>query len=249
MKRWTILAAAVVAALGLAPAARAGTVVSQTYTNTTAVGANDFHWPFSPWTLTAGNISGGAFLSSNTQAMQATNKFLISFSNGFVGSGNQNTVGVTFDQAGYGQYTASWTNDGIVTGSAGTPHSLHGSYGHGASEWTVAIDNRDWELVADLVVSGLRFAVTNIIYNPGDLASQTFAWGPVEPTFMIAEGDERAFQVPVAGPDEYVVLECEMWNDGAYDDTLCSVRAEVFPEPATLSLLAVGALALLRRRR
>jgi hypothetical protein len=137
------VAAVVVAALACLPAA-GDITVCQTFTNTTLLDpVNDLHWVFSPWTLTDNAWNGGAFPQLNRIKSEAANTVEYQFRGGNVAKGAQTTVSVTFDHDGYTQTPAMWSVGGVAVGQAGTPFSLRGEPGMTATEWVIALDNRD----------------------------------------------------------------------------------------------------------
>jgi hypothetical protein len=234
----------------LAGPALGDTVISAVYKNTTVFTAYDFHWDFGPYTLGVSNTSGGiTFGSCQTTASQSANTLDVKLYNGWLGSQGSDTFSVTLNSNSVSQTTPWWSdNVGAFLGSAGTPFSLSGTPGMTGTQWTVAIDNRDLQTTHALVVHGLQTATTTVKYTAAALRSGTFAWSSPYSDIMVPVGSEYDFTVYTA-PNEFPVLQAELWQDTLYTTTDMGLMAEVTPEPATLSLLVLGGLALLRRRR
>jgi hypothetical protein len=234
----------------LAGPAFGDTTISGVYKNTTAFTVYDFHWDFSPYTLGVTNWSGGTtFGSYQTNASQSANNLDVKLYNGWLGSQGSDTFSVTLNSNSVSQTTPWWSdNVGAFVGSAGTPFSLSGNPGMTGTQWVVAIDNRDLGTTHALIVHGLQTATTSIKYVASALRSGSFAWSSPYSDITIPVGSEYAFTVFTA-PNEFPVIQAELYQEGYQADTSTGLMAEVTPEPATLSLLAVGGLALIRRRR
>jgi hypothetical protein len=245
--RELLVAAIVVVALACVPAA-ADITMSQTFTNNTVHDSvNDLHLLFNPWTLTDNDWDGGVLPQLNRIALEGANTIEYCFSGGNVAKGTQATVSVTFDQDGYGQGQTMWSIGGVAAGQAGAPFSLRGSPGTTADYWVVALDNRDLQTAAQLIVSNLQFASSSVTYNAHTLPGATFAWSAPLSTFAITSGEEEVFLVPT-GPGEYPVLKATLMDFGM-PETSTSFVAQITPEPATMALLGLGAASIVARRR
>jgi hypothetical protein len=234
----------------LAGPALGDTTISASYKNTTLFTAYDFHWDFSPYTLGVTSWSGGTtFGSYQTTASQSANTLDVKLYNGFLASNGSDTFSVTLNSNSISQTTPWWSdNVGAFIGSAGTPFSLSGSSGMTGTQWTVAIDNRDLGATHALIVHGLQTATSSVKYTAGAIRSGSFAWSSPYSDITIPVGSEYGFTVATA-PNEFPVIQAELWQDTLQTTTQIGLMGEVTPEPATLSLLALGGLALLRQRR
>jgi len=239
---------------------------SLTYVNNSGAAATGFQWWFSP-DCTASNMTSTAFTSASAISHSTADMVEIVYSNGSVsGGGSSATFGAKLSNKDAYITYARWMN-GLAISSTNLPCSFGGSYpvqvGQPDRQWILPIDNPSHtlddstlepiEYTRDLVISSLKYAVTNIQLTPSELISfSPTTWdadpGPSGP---ISPGNQYDLEV-TTGLDEFVVVDC-MLNNGLdpQDENYVevSLRYQVVPEPSIIVLLGMGAVALLLGRR
>jgi PEP-CTERM motif len=197
-----------------------------------------------PWTLTAPDSTGGLRISKPGDTDLNTPIVSIGVVSKFVLDGDL-SVWVDFDLHTFPGSTAGWNEVGLTVGQFSVLRFTSGftQYAEGFSDYHPA--EQPLSPVIDNTMTG-RFGVTRQGQTMG-------AWidrgsGPV----LI--GSLTGSQL--AGPQE-ITLWGNQWPSDtrphtAFDvtfDNISIVAGSITPEPATLSLLALGGLAVLRRRR
>ena len=232
----------------------ADTTVSTVFTNHTGVSVNDFHYDLNGlYNVISTNVAqDGNVFQSEATTQDATDTYL-DFTNGVVGNGQSATIAVTVGGNSWSARSANWTLGGVYAGNAYAPMSYAGNPAT-AQQWVITLDNKDIPSAGRLLVSNLKFAVTTTEFNASTITTNGLSFGPPESPFIIEPGDYTTFTVPTSGPsDPFVVAD---WDINYVDSggniipyTEGHFTAEATPEPATLSLLALGGLAILRSRR
>jgi len=262
--RWThlglTLAAAVVVALCFAPASPAADdYYRQSIKNTSGETANDLHIVFTndvaehevkvrPATQPPGHDGDGAVPSSNHRAAD----FAPPDTFGTVGAG-----GVAYLDYGYYGY-APYVDDAesyFTKDNQRLP-------GFERTGLPMAITQEQFDKPTATITNSLivaqQYYVT--LYRDNALPNlmidtyfiPTGIQVPGTPTtFVLEPGQSRSLEFGVPLPDRYLLALCEGWPVGAPGNSyLLYSAATVVPEPAALSLLALGGLgALLRRKR
>ena len=87
---------------------------------------------------------------------------------------------------------------------------------------------------------------------PGYKSASLYGFGPMEPMFSLPVGGSRAFPLPMGNTGEFLLAKGVSQVPGLPDtmsEWVQQCEVQFVPEPATLSLLALGSLIALRRRR
>jgi hypothetical protein len=96
---------------------------------------------------------------------------------------------------------------------------------------------------------------TYIVHNNTDFAMWEFTaeglnkWSVVFPGTLIAAGSSRTFNVECPWPPEIGLWSASLNVSGGRYGAGDTTSLAITPEPATLALLGLGSLALIRRRR
>jgi hypothetical protein len=231
----------------------ADTTISKNFTNHTGVSANDFHWDlYGLYTIISTNAGqpANAFASVATSS-DATDTYL-DFTNGIVGNGNSTTIAVTVAGNNESERSANWTWNTINVGSAYDPMSYGSAYNYATTQWVVELDNKNILTAGRLLVQNLKFAVTNLQFNASTISSAGLTFGPTQSDFILEPETSTTFNIP-ATHYQFVVAEGDLYRVDAGGNIISNTEghflAEATPEPATLSLLALGGLAFLSRKR
>ena len=111
--------------------------------------------------------------------------------------------------------------------------------------------------VAPLDISRLQFKISQTELPlsqmvPGYKVFSLYGFGPEEPTFLLPVGGSMPFHLPMGDTGEFLLAKGVSQVPGMPDtmsEWVQQCEIQFVPEPAALSLLALGGLSILRKRR
>lgn len=151
---------------------------------------------------------------------------------------------------------------GIVDANIALPLTTPGSSPHGSAQ--VRFANENILITGPMNYRNVDFYKTSIEPALSDLTAVNFpsldkTWLSSVPDFVLLPGESRDFIVPNVDPPEWLISYYETdWLDpvlsglaggAVYTEVYTWWAGPMVPEPVGMVLLAVGGLALLRRRR